>query len=70
MCIVEPKGESYSLIGKRRFEMFLYEYQDIVQCFDDAGFKIVENVQKTYHGNEDKAFVDSYGWYLNLVQKI
>ena len=62
--------KSYSLIGRRKFEIFTYEYQDIVQCFDDAGFKIVENVQKTFHGNEDQVFVDCSRWYLNMAQKI
>ena len=68
LVVQETLRETKSLIGSETFKMFPLQYDDVIKCFDEAGFITVETVQLNYN-NTDSVFCDSNTGHFSLLQK-
>ena len=65
----DPLGETFSLIGQKKFEMFPLVYKEVIKSFEEARLHITQSAQKCFK-NHDKHFVDSYKWHMTVAKKL
>ena len=68
LLVQETLRETKSLIGSQLFKMFPLQYDDVIKCFDEAGFITIESVQLNFN-NTDSVFVDSNTGHFSLLKK-
>ena len=69
ISVLEPLGESFSMIGKIKFKMFPLVYSNVLKSFQDVGFQIVKTFKGSFK-NDKKQYVDSNEWHLTLAKKL
>ena len=69
LCVVDPLGETFSLIGQKKFEMYPLVYKEVMEILEEAGFIVTHSVQKSFKNN-DKYFVDSCKWHMTIARKL
>ena len=40
LCLVDPLGETFSLIGQKKFEMFPLVYKEVIKSLEEARFHV------------------------------
>ena len=68
LVVTETLKETQSLIGSQRFKMFPLQYDDVIKCFNEAGFITLETVQLNYN-NTNSALCDSNTGHFSLLKK-
>ena len=69
LCVVDPLGETFSLIGQKKFEMFPLVYKEVIKSLEEARFHVTQSLQKCFK-NHDKHFVDSCKWHMTVAKKL
>ena len=69
LCVVDPLGETFSLIGQKKFKMYPLVYKEVMARLEEAGFIVTHSVQKRFK-NQDKYFVDSCNWHMTIAKKL
>ena len=68
LVVIETLQETQSLIGKETFKMFPLKYTDVLNCFKDADFEILESNLYNY-SNDNSKFCDSNTWHFSVIKK-
>ena len=69
LCVVDPLGETFSLIGQNKFEMYPLVYTEVIKSLEETGFDVRHSLQKSFK-NHDKYFVDSCKWHMTVAKKL
>ena len=67
LVVIETLGETKAVIGKTTFKMFPLKYTDVLNCFREAEFEIVESNLYSYDNNYK--FCDSHTWHFSVIRK-
>ena len=69
LCVVDPLGETFSLIDQKKFEMYPLVYKEVMESLEEAGYNVSHSVQKSFK-NHDNHFVDSCKWHMTIAKKL
>ena len=68
LLVTDSLRETQSLIGSEIFKMFPLQYDDIIKCFNEAGFFTLETMLLNFN-NTHSVFCDSNTGHFSLLKK-